>query len=362
MGRRRMRIGVSAATILVGALASGPAPAGADTAVRTCDVPTVVHRRTLTTGPQDPAPPGTPLPLGADLDFDGRPDLLVASLGPDAGGSGRSAVLLSTVPEPIALPPADGVGRTYEAVEATREGTRTHLVATVAGRAATKELFELRSTCARSWLGRASRWVLGAQPSDDAALGSLDPTAPLTRSQRRTLAGALVRSPAARTALVDQRFQAALHRDAGPESITRWVDALRSGRRSPEDLTAALFGSAEFLASHGGTLDGWATGLYRQGTGQAVDPAGAAYWMDVARREGRERAAAQFFATPAARRALVASIYPGELVLDRPADPSGLERGVQLLGTGGWDALQVELLSSDEFYLAAQSSNRLRPL
>lgn len=298
----------------------------------------------------------------ADLDLDGIPDRLYQWLGPDDGGPGGSAVVLSTVDEPLALLGPDGEPHTYPTIRPARVGTTTRL-ATLAPSPSTapEERWTVANTCARSWLGRASRWVLDAQPTDDAALGGLDPTAPLTPAQRRALARSLVRSTAGRTVLVDQRFQTALHRDADPAGITYWVGALGAGRRSAEQLTAHLFGSGEFYAAHGSTLDGWVVGLYQQGADQVPDPGGAAYWKGVAQREGRERAAARFFATPGARRALVAAVTPGEYVLARPADPSGLERGVRLLGTGGWDALQVELLASDEFYLKAQSSNRLRP-
>ena len=117
--------------------------------------------------------------------------------------------------------------------------------------------------------------VAGADPSLTASqiVGRLITTAkPLPSLAGKTIAGGMVDAASALA--------------AGPATATGGVPAaglptLTPGASTVEDVHASILASDEYFAAHGGTADGFISGLYEELLGRTPDPAGLQEWVGL---------------------------------------------------------------------------------
>ncbi len=284
-----------------------------------------------------------------DLDRDGRADqvFLLTDLG---DGSITSAVAFSSSGRTVPLPGPGPSTPTWFTLTAVRRGAQTHLLAST-GNPDQRGAFRIGSACARPGIQQAAVVPLGRPGSDD-DLGSVSPTSDPSAATRASAVGKLLRSRAGRAHQVEIAYRQIVERYPDAGGLAYWTDALVAGRKQWSQLESALWASGDRYQRWGGTNTAWVEGMYVANLGRVPDAGGRSYWLQQVATYGRERAAARFLATPTVLANVVREWYA--IVLERPADPGGLAHGVEVLGTKGRDALVIELLSSDEFYLDAQ--------
>jgi hypothetical protein len=142
-------------------------------------------------------------------------------------------------------------------------------------------------------------------------------------------------------------YQFWLHRAADPTGLNSFVAFLQHGGTF-EQVRAALAGSNEYFALHGGTVAGFLAALYEDALGRQADPAGLnGFTQMLAAGTSRAQVATLFFSSTEYRIDLVRSDY--DFALERSADADGLLGWVGFLQSGGTDqALLSNLLGSPE--------------
>jgi hypothetical protein len=149
---------------------------------------------------------------------------------------------------------------------------------------------------------------------------------------------------------VQALYETYLRRAPDPGGFQAWTAFLYNGG-TDEELAQILVSSPEYLQSRGGgTNDGFLDALFHDALGRAVDASGRAFF-DAAMAKGATPAsvAAIIFGSDEYRRDLVSGLY--EQLLDRPADPQGLDAFVGQLAGGERDEQVIaEMVASDEFF------------
>jgi hypothetical protein len=142
-------------------------------------------------------------------------------------------------------------------------------------------------------------------------------------------------------------YQFWLHRAADPTGLNSFVAFLQHGG-TLEQVRAALAGSNEYFALHGGTVSGFLAAIYEDALGRQADPAGLnGFTQMLAAGTSRAQVATLFYSSTEYRINLVRSGY--DFALERPADADGLLGWVGFLQSGGTDqALLSNLLGSPE--------------
>src|SRR5262249_33952980 len=79
-------------------------------------------------------------------------------------------------------------------------------------------------------------------------------------------------------AFITQAYQRYLGLGPDPQGLDGWVARMRAGL-TDEQLEANFIGSAEYIASHGGTGAAWVQGLYQDLLGRQPDQAGLQGWL-----------------------------------------------------------------------------------
>lgn len=122
-----------------------------------------------------------------------------------------------------------------------------------------------------------------------------------------------------------------------------------------EEETALIVGSQEYLQNHGGTVNGFADGIYHDLLGRSVDPAAlAAIANELSAGATRTMVVEQVLTTNEYRQNVVQTFFSE--YLGRPADATALSAGTASLNAGVSDQqLAAAIVASDEYF------NRLGP-
>jgi hypothetical protein len=158
-----------------------------------------------------------------------------------------------------------------------------------------------------------------------------------------------------RTDQVEQAYQAILGRQADPAGLQYFVGTMLAGR-SLENVEASIYGSGEFYARAGGTVNGFLSQLYYSALGRAIDPAGQADFTAFLAR-GFSTFDVAFFVVHSieARQRLVNGFY--NEFLGRDADPAGLASfTAPRPGGTSDDLILAAILGSAEYFADLQSA------
>ena len=172
-------------------------------------------------------------------------------------------------------------------------------------------------------------------------------------ASRESVVSSLVRTPAATIATVQNDFEAYL----GREGTTREVsNAISTGLSTGMGVKAVILSSPQFIqANAGGTLDGYLNALATAVIGTSFTPAVQTYLTNlVAHGTSLIKVAEQVLLSGPGKGALITSTF--ESILGRDPTSSEILSFAGLPGQGiNLAAMQISLLSSDEFFTKATS-------
>ena len=334
--------------------------------------PTRVRYRSFV-GQLDPATAGTGFPAGgsiisgaADLDFDGIPDQILESDGTNDGGTGGSAVQLSTGTGRIPLVPLQGPQGTYTNIAAIRAGSQIYLVTNPADVSTSHLIFQVATGCSNAWMHAVSHrlWGEDPQPGDFPTVVEQHPADPLVGSERAGYAAQAATSLRAERKLIADRYHQLLDRSPDPAGRTYWERTItKDHTKTQGNLYSTLLGSAEAYRRYGGNsgdrgqeAGNWVEQLYVRVLGRDPDPSGLGYWARQEYHYGPARTAARFLQEAGSKRAIVRATYLQ--LFDRQPSALWLSLGLTELAHRGIDGLQGALAGGDDFYLQAQVDQR----
>jgi hypothetical protein len=149
--------------------------------------------------------------------------------------------------------------------------------------------------------------------------------------------------------VVKSLYEKYLHRAAEPAALDAGSKLLAQGT-TDEQLAAAIVGSDEYFALHGGTNDGFVSALFQDAFGRPVD-AGAmnAFKLDLAAGRTRAQVAAFVFGSQEYYADLVGNLYLE--LLNRTVDaPSGAYWAAKLDAGAADGQVLANIAASDEFF------------
>jgi hypothetical protein len=106
---------------------------------------------------------------------------------------------------------------------------------------------------------------------------------------RSQVASAFINSSEFRTSEILSFYRSILHREPEIGALNGWLTAMAQGWTSLQ-IQPQFFASGEDFANHGGTVQGWLTGLYNDILGRSPDGGGLAAWT-MAMQAGASRLA-----------------------------------------------------------------------
>jgi uncharacterized delta-60 repeat protein len=157
-----------------------------------------------------------------------------------------------------------------------------------------------------------------------------------------------------RTNEVQNLYQAILNRSADAAGLAAWVNFLGAGG-TQQQVEAELMGSAEFIAAHGGTEEGFVIGVYKDILGRFPDSTGGTFWVNML----DAGATTESVVLGVLRSSEAATLTSGDLFinfLSRQPDTGALSFMVNAIAGGITNEyLVLFIVASQEFYDNAQS-------
>lgn len=162
------------------------------------------------------------------------------------------------------------------------------------------------------------------------------------------LARAVLSSPEYQTDFISSTYTTVLKREPQIFEVNGWLRAVQAGL-GEEGLTAQFLASDEYYQEHGGTPEGWLTGLYSDLFQRGPDAAGFFLWKnELQSGTSRETVASAFVTSPEANTRFVAASY--QHFLDRAPDAAGEAAWVNALDGGlPRSALIAGIMDSPEY-------------
>jgi hypothetical protein len=155
--------------------------------------------------------------------------------------------------------------------------------------------------------------------------------------------------------LIDRYYQVALGRPADPQGKAHWANVIRNRQMTPAQVGAYFYASPEYFSRSGNDLHRWVTDLYRQLLKREPDNAGRNHWVSVARSQGRQVVATNFYDSRESLNMRVEILY--QALLGRGSDANGRTYWGDVIKRSGNDVdLGVSLASSPEYL--TRSRNR----
>jgi PKD repeat protein len=174
------------------------------------------------------------------------------------------------------------------------------------------------------------------------------------------LAEAFLSSPEYQSDFISDSYTTLLKRQPQPQEVNGWLQATQAGL-GEERLTAQFLASDEFYQEHGGTPEGWLTGLYWDLFQRTPDAAGFFLWReDLQSGMTRETVAFDFVTSAEANTFFVASSY--QQLLGRAPDAAGEAGWVAALDSGlSRGQLIAGIIGSPEYALTHSTASSNLP-
>ncbi len=190
--------------------------------------------------------------------------------------------------------------------------------------------------------------LLGRPPTSSELVSSCNVLAVFGR---RAMAQQLVFSTEWAGHVVRDLYTTVIGREPDPGGLAYWTGQVRGGRPA-RDVAISMYGSPEYLRSHGGTAAGFVDAIYPAILGRAPDGGGRAYWIGEVDRRGTAGVAADFYQSSESRARRVSTLY--DQLMHRPVDPGGRDYWAGRLLTDDDLVLALNLVTSDEYVDSSQ--------
>lgn len=155
---------------------------------------------------------------------------------------------------------------------------------------------------------------------------------------------------------VTQAYSKYLGRSPDPQGLAGWVVRMRQGM-TQEQIEANFIGSAEYIASHGGTGEAWVRGMYQDLLGRSPDPVGLQGWVARLNSGTKPYDVAYGFAASAEREGIrVREIYT--TFLGRQPSQAEVDGWVtQFINGARQEAVVAGFLGSREYFNSSRKGN-----
>jgi hypothetical protein len=169
---------------------------------------------------------------------------------------------------------------------------------------------------------------------------------------RGAAAAGLFSSPEYLGDLVGGLYTSLLHRPAGANEISWWVNQIQTYGWSDETVIGKFLASAEYANLHGGTGNDpvWLQAIYQDELGRPASGSEVAAWLPIIQSQGREAVGYSIAHSTEAEIRMVAGYYAH--YLHRAANSAELSYDGNLLAnnTLSRETLQVDIVASNEYY------------
>ncbi|MCU1475592.1 MAG: hypothetical protein JWQ64_285 [Subtercola sp.] len=170
---------------------------------------------------------------------------------------------------------------------------------------------------------------------------------------RSSISAGFVNSDEYRLIRIDAAYQSVLGRPAEQAGRLNWLDAMRSGGITTDDIETSLYASEEYFQQHGDNNLGFVTSLYQTLLHRQGSASDYAFWSNLIVQHGRAWVIAQYWDANETISERVSAMY--QLYLGRVPDPAGLKTWVNVALQIGDTGLRAGFTSSDEYYARAQT-------
>jgi hypothetical protein len=150
---------------------------------------------------------------------------------------------------------------------------------------------------------------------------------------------------------IDAAYRRVLGRPADPSGLQAQLSRVQRGSFALEDIDIVLLSSTEFWSTHGGTPEDFIEALYVAVLDRPADPAGMDTWPAHVTAHGRSATVKRIYASREAVAGRVDAIYRD--LLDRPVDPAGLASWIPVAQREGDHAVRDRVLVSAEYQARA---------
>lgn len=194
--------------------------------------------------------------------------------------------------------------------------------------------------------------MMGRGP-DEAGLSGWVSSMSIGGKDRRTVSRGFSMSTEYRGLLITQAYQQVLGRGVDPAGRTTWMQALATGAVRLDGLRPALMASEEFYLRGGSSDTAFVNNIYQAALGRGAGPAEVAEWAAVRRRSGPATVIAAVWGSPEAAMIRVNQAY--EYYLGRTAGGSEREYWLPVVASRGDEQLREELVISAEYWTRSSS-------
>ncbi|MEA9984918.1 DUF4214 domain-containing protein [Subtercola sp. RTI3] len=166
------------------------------------------------------------------------------------------------------------------------------------------------------------------------------------------IATGFVQSDEYRYIRIDAAYRAILGREPEAAGRLNWLNGMKAGILTTDDIETSFYASAEYFNRQGGTNEKFMAAIYTTLLGRSGTSSDYSFWASAIQTHGRAWVINQFWITPETIQQRVSNMY--QLYLGRVPDSSGLAAWVGVALQIGDSGLRAGLTGSDEYYIRSQ--------
>ncbi|MEF2978904.1 DUF4214 domain-containing protein [Subtercola sp. YIM 133946] len=173
---------------------------------------------------------------------------------------------------------------------------------------------------------------------------------------RSAVSASFVNSDEYRLIRIDAAYKKVLGRSADAGGRQNWLNAMRAGLITTDDIETSFYASQEYYLRHGNTDLGFVSSLYTTLLARKGSTSDYTFWAGLVAQYGRQWVVTQFWSSQETISQRISLMYRS--YLGRMPDAGGLAGWVAVALQIGDSGLRSALTSSDEYWNLAQSGTR----
>lgn len=151
---------------------------------------------------------------------------------------------------------------------------------------------------------------------------------------------------------IDAAYQTVLGRASEQAGRINWLNAMKSGGITTDDIETSLYASTEYYLQHGNTDTLFVKSLYNALLHRDGSSADYAFWANLVKQHGRAWVIAQYWDANETISERISAMY--SKYLGRSPDAPGLQGWVSVALRIGDSGLRSAFTSSDEYFIRSQ--------